>query len=391
MTASGDSVFVVWTDYRSRRHGDIYLTRSQNRGTTWPETNVRLDSGPPGRRGFVEPRRRGVGELGLRCLGRRSVPHLARRLLQSIARWRCNLAACGGETQHGALSAQPSRSGRRSRRRVLRSTSFGRTRVRRVRLRRPISTSTVRSTAAPRGSPRTCASTRGRRRGRSGCARVRSRRRVLRSTSPGGIFEIHRATTRTSVARGPRHDLARGRRAAQLDSPHQHDPPLRVAGDGDVRRLGVRRLGGRSERQPEGHLLHHPVRLPRLRHGDAWHGWVRAVARGDRCGNDRQLAVRRPGEWLGGAAGALLLGSGPQSRISLPLLGGTLLVLPAQAIPISLGGGAGAPGQGSWSQLLPIPAIESIIGTNVNLQGVLLDAGAVRGVSMSNALELWIG
>ena len=88
---------------------------------------------------------------------------------------------------------------------------------------------------------------------------------------------------------------------------------------------------------------------------------------------------------LGGAAGALFLG---KSKIAQPLFGGTLLVVPTLSVPIGL---AGPPGAGSASLPLLIPNTESIIGVNINFQGVFLDAGAPQGVSMTNGVELWIG
>lgn len=94
---------------------------------------------------------------------------------------------------------------------------------------------------------------------------------------------------------------------------------------------------------------------------------------------------------LGGAAGAMLVGVGPNSKIALPLLGGTLLVSPAIAIPFTLGGVPGLPSAGTASLPLMLPPTPSSVGANLNFQSVLLDAGAARGISMTNAVEMWIG
>jgi len=94
---------------------------------------------------------------------------------------------------------------------------------------------------------------------------------------------------------------------------------------------------------------------------------------------------------LGGAAGALFLGNGPASRTSLSLFGGTVLVQPTVTVPIVLGGPPGAAGTGTWSSSLSIPNHAALAGANFNFQAILLDGGATFGLSMSNAVELWIG
>ena len=85
---------------------------------------------------------------------------------------------------------------------------------------------------------------------------------------------------------------------------------------------------------------------------------------------------------LGGTTGFLYAGLTPSN---LPLLGGNLLVFPLQvAVPVVLDGAAGAPGQGGFS----LPATTYVEGVSLYLQVLLLDGGAVKGVSMSNGLEL---
>ena len=93
---------------------------------------------------------------------------------------------------------------------------------------------------------------------------------------------------------------------------------------------------------------------------------------------------------LGSAPCGMLLG-GPGSKASLPLLGGTLLVVPTAVLPLMVGGTAGVPGAGFGSRELDLPHMPSLLGTNLNFQAVLMDAGARMGLSMTNAVELWIG
>ena len=91
---------------------------------------------------------------------------------------------------------------------------------------------------------------------------------------------------------------------------------------------------------------------------------------------------------LGGTAGALLLGS---AKTSLPIFGGTLLVLPIGLPTVVLGGTPGAPGAGTGSipfSLLPRPGL---VGVSLFFQVILLDVGASESVSMTNGVELWIG
>ena len=87
----------------------------------------------------------------------------------------------------------------------------------------------------------------------------------------------------------------------------------------------------------------------------------------------------------------MLIGGGPMSKTSVSILGGTLLVVPGVSLPMSLGGAGGTPGAGSGSLPLVIPNVSALIGANLNFQGVFLDAGATFSISMSNAVEMWIG
>ena len=94
---------------------------------------------------------------------------------------------------------------------------------------------------------------------------------------------------------------------------------------------------------------------------------------------------------LGGAPGAMLLGSGLASQVSIPVLGGTMLVLPAVSLPVVLGGSVGVAGDGTSSLPLTIPASASVIGVNLNFQAVFVDAVAPAGLSMTAAVDMWIG
>ncbi|MEM7203052.1 MAG: sialidase family protein [Planctomycetota bacterium] len=93
---------------------------------------------------------------------------------------------------------------------------------------------------------------------------------------------------------------------------------------------------------------------------------------------------------LGGSFGAVVAGVTSASQVALPFLGGTLLVAPSIATAIFLGPPTG-PGAGSFSLPLDLPLLPGLVGVNVNFQALLFDPGAAGGVSMSNAVELWIG
>ena len=93
---------------------------------------------------------------------------------------------------------------------------------------------------------------------------------------------------------------------------------------------------------------------------------------------------------LGGASGGLLPSF--QGQASIPVFGGILLVQPPLTpIPITLGGGAGIPGGGTFSLPVSIPISPSLVGLRVNVQAMFLDSGASGGVSMTGGLEVWIG
>ena len=88
---------------------------------------------------------------------------------------------------------------------------------------------------------------------------------------------------------------------------------------------------------------------------------------------------------LGGASGAFILGTSPAVQ---PVFGGTLLVTPVLGVPTTFGGAAGVPGVGTASLPFGIPGDEALVGVPVYCQTFVLDG---PGISMSNAVELWIG
>ena len=93
---------------------------------------------------------------------------------------------------------------------------------------------------------------------------------------------------------------------------------------------------------------------------------------------------------LGGATGAWLVGL-PGSRISVPFLGGTLLVNPVALYPNVLRGSKGVPGAG-WNGLsVDLPSNQALVGLHLNVQAMFYDRGAVQGVSMTNGMAIWIG
>ena len=92
---------------------------------------------------------------------------------------------------------------------------------------------------------------------------------------------------------------------------------------------------------------------------------------------------------LGGASAGILYGQdGP---LSLPILGGTLLVAPPlDAIPVTLGGTVGVPGAGSADVPAALPNALSLIGTRFNLQAIVVDPGAPSNIAFTNGLETWV-
>lgn len=92
---------------------------------------------------------------------------------------------------------------------------------------------------------------------------------------------------------------------------------------------------------------------------------------------------------LGGAGGVLLLGV---AKASIPLGGGTLLVLPPMTmLPFNLGGTPGTCGAGVGSYPIGIPNNPLLVGLAFYFQALFLDLGAPGGTSMTNGVELWIG
>jgi choice-of-anchor B domain-containing protein len=88
----------------------------------------------------------------------------------------------------------------------------------------------------------------------------------------------------------------------------------------------------------------------------------------------------------GGLPGVLLVGFG---RASLPFYGGTLLVdLSPFFVRSFLAHGPASPGAGDATLPLPIPADTTLVGLTIDMQIAQSDPGAVRGVSLSNGLEV---
>ncbi|MEM7199828.1 MAG: sialidase family protein [Planctomycetota bacterium] len=94
---------------------------------------------------------------------------------------------------------------------------------------------------------------------------------------------------------------------------------------------------------------------------------------------------------LGGSLGVVLFGIGPSSQIAVPVLGSTVLVLPIFSRAVGLGGPAGQPAEGSVTLPVPIPLDPVLRGLNINLQVGVRDAGVPSGMSLTNAVQLWVG
>ncbi len=92
-------------------------------------------------------------------------------------------------------------------------------------------------------------------------------------------------------------------------------------------------------------------------------------------------------EGLGRASGTLWIGF---TATAQPVLGGTLLVLPITPFSIQLGGSVGFPGTGTLSLPVDLPDKPGVVGVKLFSQTFLVDPAAVRGISMSNGLEMTI-
>lgn len=92
---------------------------------------------------------------------------------------------------------------------------------------------------------------------------------------------------------------------------------------------------------------------------------------------------------VGSGSGILFAGVAPGA---LPLAGGTLLVFPiAIAVPLAVGGSAGVAGAGAASLPVLVPPNPTLTGLAVFLQAAFADPAAVKGVSLTNGLELTFG
>jgi hypothetical protein len=92
---------------------------------------------------------------------------------------------------------------------------------------------------------------------------------------------------------------------------------------------------------------------------------------------------------LGGAPCGL--GISFQSPTALPFAGGMAHLASLDVLlPYVASGGAGQAGAGSFTQPLAIPNVASLVGAELVLQGIAIDASANAGLSLTNALELWL-
>ena len=91
---------------------------------------------------------------------------------------------------------------------------------------------------------------------------------------------------------------------------------------------------------------------------------------------------------LGGTLGVVGVTSLPP--VAVPLLGGTVWVPAPVLLPLATSGAAGAPGVGSGSVALALPASPSLVGASVTAQGLLLDPAATLGLALTDGIEIWL-
>jgi hypothetical protein len=90
-----------------------------------------------------------------------------------------------------------------------------------------------------------------------------------------------------------------------------------------------------------------------------------------------------------GRGGALTLLVGGFAPASIPVAGGTLLVAPPYTkLWFTLGGASGVAGAGSFTFNGTFPNDPSLAGVSFYLQAAVFDAGAVKGIAMTNGVEL---
>jgi hypothetical protein len=92
---------------------------------------------------------------------------------------------------------------------------------------------------------------------------------------------------------------------------------------------------------------------------------------------------------VGGAGGTLFVGL---AQAAVPFKGGSFqvgaLVL---SVPVAVGGTPGVAGAGSLTLPAALPSLPALQGTSLFLQAGFPDAAAVKGVSLTQGLEIEIG
>lgn len=125
--------------------------------------------------------------------------------------------------------------------------------------------------------------------------------------------------------------------------------------------------------------------------GSAGTGGMQPALAGSGPAQVGTLASMQVSNGVGGALAVLGYGVGIGNYVQLPLLGGTVYVLPSVMQVLQLGGAGGVAGAGSASVSLAVPSDPSLVGVDLRFQAAVLDAGAASGIALSNAVELWIG
>ncbi|MBK9385361.1 MAG: exo-alpha-sialidase [Planctomycetes bacterium] len=91
----------------------------------------------------------------------------------------------------------------------------------------------------------------------------------------------------------------------------------------------------------------------------------------------------------GAAPAVLLLGASGRAALSFDF--GTMLVAPPWfQVPLALAGAPGVAGAGSISLSAPLPNLQALLGTALQLQAAILDPQGNAGLALSAGLELWI-
>ena len=335
IAASGSSVFVTWEDSRNRianKGIDVFLNYSPDSGTTWLTSDIRLNTNPPSMSNAVEPEIAASGSsvyVTWQDGRNRADDIFFSRSSDGGATWSANVQLDADETRSGSFTPKIAASG----------SSVG------------VTWSDERNGSWPDQADIYC----------------------NYSTDRGATWlsgDVRLDTDPLGGGASFYPEIAASGSSVYVTWEDRRSSPRFFIGDV---------------------YFNIPYGFQAYGAGTAGAGGLIPQLRGNgpaTRGNNVSLDVDNA---VGGALGGMFVGAGTASKISFPLLGGTVLVSPSIVIPFGLSGAAGAPGAGTGSVPMRIPGSALVQGFNTTFQAVFLDGAAPGGVSMTGAVEMWIG